>query len=597
MSLIRFIFSGDTKQLEGAANRAKAQVAQLKSEARAATSTFAKYTAGAAAAGVAVAAHLVNQSRQAIDAQAKLSRSINATVAELDIITQAGDRSGVAFDKVAQATKDLTRRLSQAAANGGPTADAIERLHTTASELQALPLDQRIAEINSRINEFIPAAEQAAVAGALFGEEGSLAMRRIDPETIKLAAANIKAFGTALSDIEVAQVEAANDSIARVGQAVDGAVNKFTAELSPVLDAIAQQFTDATKEAGGVGEAASSAFDVVVKGAAFGMDAVEGIKRTFQIAGQAVAVFALAAKRAMYGFAESIVTGPIEQINTLVEMANKLPKVDLPTVEIPAFVDGMRDEMALTEGAIREGWESIKATLMEPLPGEQFLRFVEDARAASKAAAEQTLADRAEHDELALAQLAEASAAQAEVQGMADAKQFEEQRKAANARMKLAEQEARARRKVLGDTLSGLTTLMNSENRKMFEVGKAAAISQAVINTYESATGAYKALAGIPIVGPALGAAAAAAAVATGMANVQAIRSQSFGTGGAAAPATQSNTQAVNSATTPAEPSGGGGCGATVTLAGLDPDAQYSGRGLIGALQEAIDNGATLRLA
>ena len=58
------------------------------------------------------------------------------------------------------------------------------------------------------------------------------------------------------------------------------------------------------------------------------------------------------------------------------------------------------------------------------------------------------------------------------------------------------------------------------ENTK---VGKAAAVAAATINTYQAATGAYAALAPIPIVGPALGIAAAAAAVISGISNVKKI--------------------------------------------------------------------------
>jgi len=68
----------------------------------------------------------------------------------------------------------------------------------------------------------------------------------------------------------------------------------------------------------------------------------------------------------------------------------------------------------------------------------------------------------------------------------------------------------------------------------MFEVGKAAAIAQTIIQTYEAAQGAFKAFAFIPIIGPALGAAAAAAAIVAGMARVQAIRGVSFTGGGGA---------------------------------------------------------------
>lgn len=52
---------------------------------------------------------------------------------------------------------------------------------------------------------------------------------------------------------------------------------------------------------------------------------------------------------------------------------------------------------------------------------------------------------------------------------------------------------------------------------------KAVAVAQTIIETYKSATAAFSSLAGIPVVGPALGAAAAAAAVVAGFKNVQKI--------------------------------------------------------------------------
>lgn len=88
------------------------------------------------------------------------------------------------------------------------------------------------------------------------------------------------------------------------------------------------------------------------------------------------------------------------------------------------------------------------------------------------------------------------------------------------------------------DFFGGLAQLQHSQNSKLARIGKAAAIAQAIINTYQSATAAYAALAGIYLVGPALGAAAAAAAIAAGLANVAAIRAQptSFDVGGYTGP-------------------------------------------------------------
>ncbi|NII11760.1 phage tail length tape measure family protein [Oleiagrimonas sp. C23AA] len=76
-----------------------------------------------------------------------------------------------------------------------------------------------------------------------------------------------------------------------------------------------------------------------------------------------------------------------------------------------------------------------------------------------------------------------------------------------------------------------LAQLSTSHNKKMARIGKATAIAQAIINTYQSATEAYAAMASIPYVGPALGAAAAAAAIAAGLENVAQIRQQSVTNG------------------------------------------------------------------
>jgi hypothetical protein len=88
--------------------------------------------------------------------------------------------------------------------------------------------------------------------------------------------------------------------------------------------------------------------------------------------------------------------------------------------------------------------------------------------------------------------------------------------------------------KATNQMMTDLSSLRNSKSKEAFEVGKKAAIVQATVNTFMSATAAYASLAGIPIVGPALGIAAAAAAIAAGFTNIQNINSQQFNPGGQA---------------------------------------------------------------
>lgn len=76
--------------------------------------------------------------------------------------------------------------------------------------------------------------------------------------------------------------------------------------------------------------------------------------------------------------------------------------------------------------------------------------------------------------------------------------------------------------------LNGFLTQAGKMNKDAFEAQKAVAIAQTIISTYQAATQAFAAMSVIPIIGPALGFAAAATIVAAGMANVSAIRNQSY---------------------------------------------------------------------
>lgn len=69
------------------------------------------------------------------------------------------------------------------------------------------------------------------------------------------------------------------------------------------------------------------------------------------------------------------------------------------------------------------------------------------------------------------------------------------------------------------ETLGTLAGILGKESA----AGKAVAVAQATIDTYSAAVAAYKAMSGIPIVGPFLGAAAAAAAAIAGAINIQKI--------------------------------------------------------------------------
>jgi hypothetical protein len=100
--------------------------------------------------------------------------------------------------------------------------------------------------------------------------------------------------------------------------------------------------------------------------------------------------------------------------------------------------------------------------------------------------------------------------------------------------------------RVVSQGLNNLTSILGEESA----AGKAAAIASATISTYQSATDSYKSLSGIPIIGPALGFAAAGAAIVGGIANVKKIASTKVpnsGGGGGSAPSISGSTASAPS--------------------------------------------------
>jgi hypothetical protein len=84
-----------------------------------------------------------------------------------------------------------------------------------------------------------------------------------------------------------------------------------------------------------------------------------------------------------------------------------------------------------------------------------------------------------------------------------------------------AEMTEQKKAEISTDGFNNLSKILGEQSA----AGKAAAIASATISTYQSATDSYKSLAGIPVIGPALGFAAAGAAIAAGVANVKRISS------------------------------------------------------------------------
>lgn len=245
---LRGVLSMDSAAFETGAKRAKATMGTVERRmvrlAGRMERSGRRMALGLTVPMAAAATMAVRSSLQIVDAQAKMAQSLGTTVTSMQVLERAADLSGVSMGEVQQATIQLTKRLSQAAGGTGAAAKALDRLHLSATSLQALPLDQRLEQIQVALAEYVPEAERAAVASELFGSRAGLIFTRVDGAALRTAAQDVNRFGVAISEVDADQIELTNDALSRMSLAGRGLANQVTVALAPALQGLSDRVAD-----------------------------------------------------------------------------------------------------------------------------------------------------------------------------------------------------------------------------------------------------------------------------------------------------------------------------------------------------------------
>lgn len=244
IGVLRALLSLDSAAFDKGAKRAKASMSGLQRSLAASAErlgrTGRKLTTRVTLPLVGIGGAALKSSLATIDAQSKMAQSLGTSTKSIQILTRAADRAGISTGEMEQIARQLTKRLSEAAAGGGPAAKALERLGLSAADLADMDLDQKILKINKAIEDNVPAAERAAVATAIFGSRAGLVAGRLDPATIAAAAEEMEKFGVTVSELEADRIEEANDAISALGLVARGLGNQLAVALAPTLKSIAE---------------------------------------------------------------------------------------------------------------------------------------------------------------------------------------------------------------------------------------------------------------------------------------------------------------------------------------------------------------------
>ena len=187
---------------------------------------------------------------QAIDQTAKVAQRTGIAVEALQGFQVAADLSGV--QNLEGALQKVSVVLGDAAAGSATAQKAFANIGLSVEDLLKLAPEDQFRAVAKAIGDIQNPAAQAAAAVDLFGRSGVelLPLFASNLEEIEAQAARL---GIVLSQDQTAAVEAMNDALDLVSKTFDGIIGQVTANLAPVVTALAEEFLSFVESFNGFG--------------------------------------------------------------------------------------------------------------------------------------------------------------------------------------------------------------------------------------------------------------------------------------------------------------------------------------------------------
>jgi DNA-binding ferritin-like protein (Dps family) len=270
-----------SQKFEAGVKRVNARVTAMRRHFAAATKTMGGMQAKVLGlVGVAGLGLLINKTLKSADSLAKMSDRLGIATEDLAAyhhLTQLNGESSESFDK--SLTK-MTRTVGEFERGFGTGKKAFEQLGISIEDLQGKNPSEQFQIIGDSISTLGSKSQQASVAADIFGRSGINLLNTINQgsEGFERARAEVEKYGLALSRVDGAKIEAANDAILRSQQAINGVVLKATVQLAPVMEVVANRFTEAAIQGEGFGSKVESVFNSVAGFVGVFADGIHGIK-------------------------------------------------------------------------------------------------------------------------------------------------------------------------------------------------------------------------------------------------------------------------------------------------------------------------------
>jgi len=363
----------ELKKLNSTKKRAAAQAKSYAAELGKLASKAGAYASVVGGAALVATGAMISKQLGAIDTLAKTSDKLGIATEKLAQYRYAAELTGLSSKQLDDGLQRMTRRLSEAAQGTGVAVGALEELGLSAEELIKLSPDRQFEEIADAMGSVENQSDRVRLAFKLFDKEGVGLVNTLKGGSAGLAAMGLEAqrAGIALTRIDAAKIEAANDSMHRSKQVFNGFAQQLTVQVAPVIERIAQNLFNVASESGGVGEAAEKAFNGAISVVGVFADGIHGVR--ILIKGLEVGVKA---------FAATSLSSWDALLRGAAELANKIPGINID-YEGSSFAKLNKD----IQKNFGETKKELDELLMKPLPSEAIKKFAAEAQKQSEAAA------------------------------------------------------------------------------------------------------------------------------------------------------------------------------------------------------------------
>jgi len=198
----------------------------------------------ATAMGTALAAAAIAGARQ-IDEAAKSARRLDASIGGFRALELAADEAGVSLSGLTNDIQTMNREIASIGISGNGQR-ALDALGISVAQLEGLDADAKLALIADQVQALgLDAGETTAILRDLGVRNREMALLVLQGgDAIRQARADIEEYGLALDDVDAARIEAANDSMGRLGLITQYAGQQIALALVPAMGRMADAMTN-----------------------------------------------------------------------------------------------------------------------------------------------------------------------------------------------------------------------------------------------------------------------------------------------------------------------------------------------------------------